>query len=293
MDGLSRASVEVDMIKFSGPAFEGVDNRLMSLQLVEQGLTDAAMFIAGGETVQPSEVLANRSVVIERGSFRPVTNVTLDMMNYVLSEVEHAPDAANQTPLALMEMSLSNLMTSKIIDHKDFLDRGKTLGVLGKMVMISNYGRFDEVVTFLRKYTQNRIAMVAGVPILEEIFDEKYYSEVEGGILQGLGCLFQGGVKLYVYPMRRTEDRNLVTAEEIQVAPKIRRLYEYLMENGCIEPIREFQAGQLHIFPGDVLAKIQSGDSGWEKLVPPPVAEVIKKEKLFGYPGSPEVEKRS
>ena len=38
MDELSRERVDVDMIRFSGPAFDGVDNRLMSLQLVEQGL---------------------------------------------------------------------------------------------------------------------------------------------------------------------------------------------------------------------------------------------------------------
>src|SRR5262245_18904531 len=44
LDELSRERVEIDMVRFCGPAFAGVDNRLMSLQLVELGLTDAAMF---------------------------------------------------------------------------------------------------------------------------------------------------------------------------------------------------------------------------------------------------------
>jgi len=68
------------MIKLSGPAFDGVDERLMSLQLVEQGLTDAAMFTAAGEVVQPSEVLYKKPILVERGSFRPVTKLTLDLL---------------------------------------------------------------------------------------------------------------------------------------------------------------------------------------------------------------------
>ena len=80
LDDLSRERIEVDMIKFSGPCFAGVDNRLMALQLVEQWLTDAAMFTADGETVIPGEVLYKKPVLVERGSFRPVTNPMLDML---------------------------------------------------------------------------------------------------------------------------------------------------------------------------------------------------------------------
>ena len=40
-----------------------------------------------------------------------------------------------------------------------------------------------------------------GVPSLLEIFDEKYYLNLEGGILEALGRMFKGGLKLFVYPM--------------------------------------------------------------------------------------------
>jgi hypothetical protein len=36
------------MIDFSGPAFAYVDNRLMSLQLVKNGMTDAVIFNSQG-----------------------------------------------------------------------------------------------------------------------------------------------------------------------------------------------------------------------------------------------------
>ena len=191
MDDLNRRRIEVDMIKFSGPAFSKVDNRLMSLQLVQQGLTDAALFTADGEVVQPAEVLYQKLVLIERGSFRPVTNVTLEMLDHAAHQVQQdVPESPG--PIAIMEMTLSNLMSEKTIDHRDFLERVDILGALGKMVMISNYTRFDMVSSYLRHYTQSCIGMAMGIPTLREVFEEKYYTDLEGGILEGLGVLFPG-----------------------------------------------------------------------------------------------------
>jgi hypothetical protein len=286
MDGLDRRRIEIDLIKFSGPVFEGVDNRLMSLQLVEMGHTDVAMFLASGEVVQPSEVLHNRPVLIERGSFRPVTNVTLNMLDTALSQLRAAPDHPPDEPSVLMEMTLNNLLSGpspsgSSIDHRDFLERAATLSALDKTVMISNYTRFDRVTTYLRQYTQNRIAMVVGIPTLRGIFEEKYYEELQGGILEGLGRLFRGSVKLVVYPtLAATGD--LETADNIDITPKLKHLYDYLFENGFIQPVQQFSTEQLNINPGVVLNKIQSGDATWENFVPAAAADIIKRDRLFG-----------
>lgn len=285
MDGLTRQRIEVDMIKFSGPAFPGIDNRLMSLQLVEQALTDSAMFTAQGDVIQPSEALSGRPVLIERGSFHPVTNVTLDILQSALAQFRADPKIGGQEPVVVMEMTLHNLLAGGGIDHRDFLDRADTLAALGRMVMISNHTRFDRVIRDLRHYTGNWIVMATGLPTLREIFDEKYYTELAGGILEGLGRLFQGAVKLYIYPEQNLADGAMTTADKLEVAPHLRHLYAYLVDNGYIEPIRRFGTEQLHVFPGSVLSLIQSGDASWEKLVPAPVAELIKKEKLFGFRG--------
>jgi hypothetical protein len=285
LDGLRPGRVEVDMIKFSGPAFAGVDNRLMSLQLVEQGLTDAAMFTAQGAVVQGSEVLSGKPVVIERGAFRPVTNVMQEMLDGALSQYRNGPGAEAGEPIVLMEMTLSNLMTEHAIDHADFLARVDMLNALGRMVMISNYTRFDGVTNYLRKYTPNWIVMVMGAPTLNEIFDEKYYTDLDGGILEGLGRLFQGNVKLYSYPMKTSESGVVVDVGTLEVAPESQRLYRYLLEMGRIEPILQFDEEQLQVYPREVLAKIQAGLPGWETMVPGPVAQLIKDRKLFGYAG--------
>ncbi len=282
MDDLSRRRIEVDMIKFSGPAFAKVDNRLMSLQLVEQGLTDAVMFTADGEVVQPAEVLYNKPVLIGRGSFRPVTNVALKVADSAERQLQQdSPDA--QGLIAIMEMTLNNLMSEQTIDHQDFLARVDILGVLGKMVMISNYNRFAKVTSYLRHYTQNWIGMAMGIPTLRAIFDEKYYTDLEGGILESLGKLFQGRVRLLVLPTRETDAAELTTSDSLEVKPELKHLYRYLVQNGFIESIREFDPGQLQFTPGSVLAGIQSGDPNWEKMVPPQAAAVIKQKGLFGY----------
>jgi len=282
MDDLSRRRVEIDMIKFSGPAFAQVDNRLMSLQLVEQGLTDAAMFTAAGEVVQPAEVLYNKPVMVERGSFRPVTNVSLKMLDSAAGQLQR-DCAPVQDLVAVMEMTLNNLLCDEAIDHRDFLARVDILGALGKMVLVSNYTRFDRVTSYLRHCTQNWIGMAMGIPTLREVFDEKYYAELEGGILEGLGRLFQGRVKLFIYPTKETDAEALTTSDKMEVKPELHHLYRYLVENGYIQSIREFDAGELHMTPGDVLAGIQSGDPNWESLVPTQAAELIKQKGLFGY----------
>jgi hypothetical protein len=284
MEDLSRRRIEIDMIKFSGPAFQKLDNRLMSLQLVEQGHTDAVMFAADGEVVQPSEVLYNRPIMIERGSFRPVTNLTLDMLDRAVQQLQ--TDAGPLEDLtAIMEMTLNNLMCEDCVGHQDFLARADVLSALGKMVMISNYTRFDLVTSYLRLYTKNWIGMPIGIPTLREIFDEKYYSDLKGGILEGLGKLFQGNVRLFVYPTRETGTAALTTAQDMEVKPELAHLYQHLAGNRGIDQVRDFDPEGLDVTPGFVLAAIQSGDFGWEKLVPAPAAEVIKRGRLFGYKG--------
>jgi hypothetical protein len=231
--------------------------------------------------VQPSEVLHNRPVLIERGSFRPVINVALNLLDAALSQLREAPDHPSEEPTVLMEMTLNNLLSGPTIDHRDFLARAAILCALDKTVMISNYTRFDRVTTYLRQYTQNCIALVVGIPTLRGIFEEQYYEELQGGILEGLGRLFRGTVKLFAYPtLSPTGD--LETADNIAISPKLKHLYDYLFENGSIRPVHQFSTDQLDINPGVVLKKIQSGDASWENFVPAAAADLIKRDRLFG-----------
>lgn len=285
LDNLTLERVEVDMIEFSGPVFTGVDNRLMAMQLVQIGLTKAALFTADGKVVQPADLLYKKAIMVERGSFRPVTNVTIDMLNSAQALFVQEPKVQGEDVLVLMEMTLKNLTDGDKIDHKDFLARVDILGALGKTVLISNYGEYHRLATYLFRYTKKMIGISMGVPSLKEIFDEKYYTDLEGGILESFGRLFKNDLKLYVYPLKEPKTGAMITAENLRVAPNLRHLYAYLLENRFIEGLRDIDDSCLPIFSRDCLAKIRSGDAAWEQMVPAQVATLIKERKLFGYQG--------
>ncbi|MEO8045605.1 MAG: TonB-dependent receptor [Spartobacteria bacterium] len=281
-ENLPPERIQVDMIKFSGPAYAEVDNRLMSLQLVSQGLTDAVMFTADGESVQPAEILHKKAIIVERGSFRPVTYATNDMLEGARDVFLKQPDAKEEDLVVLMEMTLENLLSEGQLNHADFLARVDILGSLGRTVLISKFGEYYRLASYLSRYTNRMVALVMGVPSLHEIFDEKYYLNLEGGILEALGRMFKSGLKLFVYPMEDDETGELTTAKQLQVAPNLHHLYQYLIENGFIQEITQFHREYLKIFPPEVLAKMRTGDPAWERMVPPEVSEMIKARGFFG-----------
>ena len=305
VDNLGIQRLEVDMLKFSGPAFAQVDNRLMALYLVQFGLTNAVMFGPNGEVLQPSEVLYKKAVLVERGSFRPVTHVNVDMLNCATAQFVQEPQVKDKDVIVLMEITMNNLLAAGALDAQDFLQRVDLLGELGFTAMISNYSEYYRLTSYFRRYTKEMIGVALGINNLLEVFNEKYYEHLDGGILESFGRMFKNAVKLYVYPMRQEAfDRYLVngavapigsaarhafaanvliTAKNVHIEDHLRNLYDHLLENHYIEGIVGYNADVLSIFSRDVLGRIRDRDPAWEQMVPPSVAAAIKKRRLFGY----------
>jgi len=310
-DNLGSDRIEIDMLKFSGPAFAGVDNRLMSLHLVRHGLTNAVMFGPGGDVLQPSEVLYKKAILVERGSFRPVTHVNVDMLNCACAQFVQEPAVQGKDIIVLLEITMNNLLANGELDSADFLSRVDLLGDIGCTVLISNYSEYYRLTSYFRRYTKEMIGVAMGINNLLEIFNEKYYEHLEGGILENFGRLFRNSVRLYIYPMRQVAyDRYLhtghrataapfpktpapaappyardmlINARNVQVAPHLRNLYEHLLENHYLECIVGYNPDILNIFSRDVLERIRANDPSWETMVPAPIATAIKKRGLFGY----------
>jgi len=283
LDGLSTARIEVDMIKFLGPYFSNLDNRLMSLQLVEKGLSNATLIGANGDVLQPSEVFHKKPILVERGSFRPVTNVNLDMLDGARQQFLHDAEVKEEGIVELMEITMRNLLTTGSIDHRDFLARADTITAVGKMVLISNYAEYYKLAAYLQRYTKSRIGIVLGIPNLKELFDVKYYDMLEGGILESFGRLFKNDLKLYVYPFLDSSLDRLTTVEDVDVPEHLVHLFKHLRENGYIEPIEHYHKEYFGIFSRAILAKIRDHDHSWEQMVPPEVATCIKANNFFGY----------
>jgi hypothetical protein len=285
LDDLSGERIEVDMIEFSGPAFAHLDNRLMILELVHCGLTDAAMFMADGKAVQPAEAFYKRPILVLRGRFRPVTNVVVDMLNCALAQFMHEPANQNEDILVVNEMTLRHIEEGEAIGDRDYLDRVDLLRTLGRPVLISSFGEFYRLANYLHRHTSKLTGLVMGLPTLREIFDEKYYTNLAGGILESFGRMFKNDLKLYVYPHLDPESRSIVTADNLKVAPKQQHLYNFLVENRHIQPIVNYRAECLSSFnlSRDVFRRLQEGDPTWIDDVPPNVALLICQRHLLGY----------
>ncbi|MHB1240228.1 MAG: TonB-dependent receptor [Gammaproteobacteria bacterium] len=287
VEDVTATRVEVDMVEFEGPAFQNVDNRLMALRLVENGLTNAAMFTADGRVIQPADVLYKKAVLVQRGKFHPVTKADMDMLGSAHKRFLAEAQVQGESVAVLLEMTLNSLTNGdgKEIDPHDFLQRVDMIGALGQTVLISNYGEYHKLAGYLFRYTQKMVGLVMRAASLKAVFDEKYYVDLQGGILESFGRLFKNDLKTYVYPLRDPESGDAVTAQTLQVAPNLKHLYAYLLENGFIEGLEGVDPDCLAVSGREVLERIRDGDPAWESMVPEPAAALIKEHGLFGYRG--------
>jgi len=283
LDNLTTERIEIDMIEFSGIEFRHVDNRVMSLKLVQLGLTGAAMFGPSGEVLQPAEVLRKRPILVERGSFRPVTKVNIDMINCARQRFAAEPEVKEDQVVELMEITMRNLLATGQIDLRDFLARADVLAAAGKTVLISDYFEYYRLAAYLTRYTTEPIAVTMGVSSLLDLFKEQYYEGLEGGILEAFGKLFTKDLRIYVYPLRDQTTGLLTTVENLAMPGNMLSLYRHLVDRGRIKQLDNFSEDVLNIFSRDVLRRIKDEDASWEQMVPPEIAEVIKRRCFFGY----------
>ncbi|WP_313028068.1 TonB-dependent receptor [Soonwooa sp.] len=282
-DELSTDRVEIDMIDFSGPCFEYVDNRLMSLQLVKKGMTDAVIFNSEGNNMLPADILYKKNIFAVRGSFRPVTKVNIDMFVNGLDMFLKDVGCTNEDTQVLFEITIANLRAYGDIDERDFLDRVDVLAKLGYTIMISNFSEYYRMVDYFSAYTNQNIGVAMGVNNLLDVFDEEYYKNLSGGILEAFGKFFKKDMRVYLYPYKDATTGDLLTSENLKVQSNLKELYKYFKLNKRIVDIKDYNPQFLEIYSRDVLKKINCHECGWEEQLPKGVAEIIKDRGMFGY----------
>lgn len=280
---LGSHQLEIDMINFSGPRFMYVDNRLMSLQLLKNGMTNAVMFGPDGNNLLPAQVLYKKNILALRGSFRPVTKVNMDMFEQSKRMFLEENKVKESKTQIIFEITLSNLSAEGKINERDFLDRAELLCSLGQNVMITNFQQYFKLVEYFSEFTKERMALAMGVYNLIQIFDEKYYRDISGGILEAFGKLFYRDLKVYMYPYHDQESNEFINSDNLKVHPRMKELYKFFKNNGRLLDIKNFDKTILDIFSRKVLKMIREGEKGWEEMLPEGISETIKQKRLFGY----------
>lgn len=283
MDGL-HGRVKIDMVRLTGPDFEQLDNRLLSLWIVRNKLSEVAIFGPNRQNLHASEFLYRKDVMLVRGSFRPATLVNIDMIRASYQQFRSEPEVGPRNAFLLTEITLDNLRASGELDEQDFLDRAELLNALGYTVVVSDCQQYQKMIAYLADYKVNQLGIVMGIRELLALIDEKYYQNMDGRLLAAFGELFTRNVKFYVYPALQEGSGELINAQNVPVPEGVKFLYKHLLDNKQVVDVEGFNHNLLHIFSKEVLHMLQNGEAGWESMVPAQVASLIKEQFLFGYP---------
>jgi hypothetical protein len=283
LDELTHRTMEIDLLKFTGPDFPDVDNRMCALLLVEKNLTDAAFFNAAGEVMQVAEKLYKKPVVVLRGSFNPVTNVHIDMLESAGKSFKRTlsiPEGKTEVPqqVEIMEFSMNNFFApASELTHSDFLQRASILQAMGKNVLISKFNAFHRLAAYLSRYTSEPIALVLSLDVFEKLFHEKYYEELPGGILESLGRLFKNLVRLYVYPILERETEDMRVVQEARIPDHLRNLFDFLMDNKKLVSLAGGASREALLYwTTEVRKMMDEGNEQWKHLVPQAVVDAFE-----------------
>lgn len=282
-DHIDKDLIEIDMINFSGPNYAEVDNRLMSLQLIKNGMTQAVMFGPDGYNLLPAEELYKKNILTIRGYFQPVTKVNIEMYQKAMEMFLQEKNVNPERTVLLFELTLSNLLEEEgQLNETDFMDRVRILCALGYKVLISDFKEYYRLVEYFSNYTKECMGLVMGVNNLVAIFDEEYYTHLSGGILEAFGKLFFRDIKIYLYPMRDKETGQILNSNNLKVQPRMKELYKFFKFNEKVVDIEDYTENFLGIFSREIVKQIRTGQTQWKEMVPDGVAQMIEENGFFG-----------
>ena len=282
MDNLTNERIQIDAIKVTGSAFEHMDDRLLSLELVSNGFTNVIMFNAEGNVVQPSEELYKKNIVTLRGSFRPPTLLNVEMLQKGAEQFRNnLPEDERENVMTLAEISMNRLIERGAIDSTDFLARIDMLTSINQPVLISHFQHFHTLSHYLSGICRRHVAFMVRVHNLQDIFDEENYKDLDGGFLEAFGTMFGKNTKLYVYPEKADNGNMLLASDSVTLSAHVQPLMEYFKSNNFIRDIKDFNPNVANIWSRTVVEKIEAGDPSWETMVPVTVAEAVKQSELF------------
>jgi hypothetical protein len=275
--------VSIDMIRLSGPDVTDIDNRSLSFKLVNHGLSPIAIFGPDGQNLHPSEFLYKKHVLVVRGSFKPVTWMSYDMIRSAAAQYAADHDLEADSLIILTEITLDTLARDHAPDEIDFLERAEMLCTLGFVVCISSGGGQQKIVHYLEDFKVPSIGVAMTAGTLARYIDYVSTEYKDYGLLTAFGDLFTGRVRLYVYPSLMPGTAETMHAVDVRTSRYMSYLYRFLLDSGQIIDITEYNTEVLHISASGVQKKIRTGQKEWETYLPEPIAALIREKKLLGY----------
>lgn len=272
-DQIKNDALSVDAIYFSGSEFKKFDETYFNLLLVEHGYSEACCIDQNGKVQNPSDFLWNKNILVQRGFFQPVTNTHLDIFKRGLDHFkkEFSPKASET--LGIFEFTIDNRAKKTHISTDEAYKRVQMITELQIPVLVTGFTLFYQLKEFLRLYTAAPLAIVIGATHLEKLFDESFYHDLKGGLLEGMSKLLGRFSRLYIYPHKTAEI--CLLSKSFFPGPKVKNIYRHFIENNLIQDIAGCDELTEFIHSDDVNKLIRKKDKTWKKLVPEKIHRLL------------------
>ena len=271
-DKIKNGAIAVDAIHFSGEAFKKFDEIAVNLSMVELGWSEAIFINSEGKVQNASDALWGKDILVQRAFYNPVTNTHLDVMDKGTKHFSKEFGTKASEVVNIFEFTMNNRLKNTKISVEEALKKVKMISSLKKPVLVSSFSLFYKLKEHLRLMSDRPLGIVIGATHLEKLFDEKFYFDLPGGILEGMGKLVDDKTRLYIYP-HKTEQMCL-QVKSFFPKPAIKNIYAHLIENKFIQDIAGCDEIQEFVHSDDILKLVKKKDNRWKKLVPESVQSI-------------------
>lgn len=272
-DQIKHGSIGVDAIHFKGDAFKNLNEIHLNLLMIEKGWSDAIYINEDGHVQNPSDALWAKNILIQRAFYNPVTNTHLDIAEKGQKHFAKEFGLKNTEVTTLFEFTLNNRLKNTKVPVEEAIKKVEMISSLKKPILVSNFALFYQLKEYLRVMTDKPLAMVIGASHLTKLLDEKFYYDLHGGLLEGMGKLLDTKTRLYIYP-HKTAQLCLMT-KNFNPENSMKHIYQHLIEHKLIQDIAGCDEIKEFIHSEDVLKLYKKKDTHWKKLVPESVQSIF------------------
>ncbi|GEM66948.1 hypothetical protein SMI01S_05540 [Sphingobacterium mizutaii NBRC 14946 = DSM 11724] len=246
VDNLSVGSVEIDLVKVSGPLFANANERLLNLYLIAKGFSKAAIFKPDGKAAQIKDYLYKKNIIILRTKYRQKSNPNFDLFNLAVEEFLKNTKAVPENTVVLIEVLMGNVLDeNSVISDEDliyFAERAEYLCSTGNNILVSNFRRNNHLAEFVQTFKPKHVGIATNVSNLKNIFNSDNYNKENytNELLSYISGMFSKNVKLYAYPYLDKKLEKIVTTKNLPVSPEAKPLFDFLINNRYIVDIENY-----------------------------------------------------
>jgi hypothetical protein len=251
VDNLNVGSVEIDLISVQGPDFKNVNNLLLNLYLIVKDFSTAAIFDSDSHPRQAKDLLYKKDVMILRTKYGQKSNPNFSLFNKAADQFKLVNKVDDSNLIVMIEVLITNVLTAAQetpddIDLEVVAKRAEEMCKTGNFVIVSNFTRKNRLAKYLDRCKPKSVGMSTNINNLKFVFNSANFGEnYTGHLLSYVNDMFSRNVRLFAYPFLDKKSNSVITTENMPVSPEAKPLFDFLILNGYITDIKDYNQGEV------------------------------------------------